>query len=467
MSAFVLAINAVAHDAGLSIGLNFGADEPSSAAGGTLTPSTAAGVLPQVNWNNLTANNGSSSALVADLRGTSVPSTATVTWSCPNTWSSTGRGEENNQFPVGSGDRALMLGYLDSNDQESGAVHVTVSNLDASFADSAYDVIVYALGGTSANRYGAYSINGVTNIVNSAANPTGFVLDPGLSNTDFGNYIVFKNVTGSSFELIANAVTPIGNGVRAPVSAIQIVRAGSGLTAVNVGGNAIGTMSEDGDGAITIVGGGNDIWDMSDEFTYAYGQKAGDFDVQVRVDSLTFNGDQPKAGIMVRESGGGQPSCVLAGQADGWSQSDEVFLSHGAFCQRDGRGIRARTTDGMKIRRIRMRRRIRTRGCAWCAVAMCSARTSALMVWRGRRLPARHGRGQLADRRWCVPRERAGGSGGVPQWSWSDGDGGVRRIQVQRASVHVAACFQPRQSERDFGVVQRGAGCGDAGTGQF
>jgi hypothetical protein len=302
LSAFVLAINAVAHDAGLSIGLNFGADEPSGAAGGTLSPSTPAGVLPQANWNNLTANNGSSSALVADLKGASVPSTATVTWSCPNTWSSTGRGEENNQFPAASGDRALMLGYLDSNDQEAGAVRISVSNLDPGFADAAYDVIVYALGGTSANRYGAYSINGVTNILNSDANPAGFILDPGLSNTDFGNYIVFKNVTGSSFELIANAVTSFGNGFRAPVNAIQIVRAGSGLAAVNVGGNAIGTMSEDGDGTITIVGGGNDIWDMTDEFTYAYAPKTGDFDVQVRVDSLTFNGDHTKAGLMVRES---------------------------------------------------------------------------------------------------------------------------------------------------------------------
>ena len=72
---------------------------------------------------------------------------------------------------------------------------------------------------------------------------------------------------------------------------------------VNVGGNAIGTASYDSaTDALTIVGGGNDIWDQTDEFTYAYGQKAGDFDVQVRVESLTLAANWTKAGIMIRES---------------------------------------------------------------------------------------------------------------------------------------------------------------------
>ncbi|HXI50851.1 MAG TPA: LamG domain-containing protein, partial [Candidatus Saccharimonadales bacterium] len=38
---------------------------------------------------------------------------------------------------------------------------------------------------------------------------------------------------------------------------------------VNVGGNAIGTVTADHE-TYTIVGGGNDIWDMGDEFSYAY-----------------------------------------------------------------------------------------------------------------------------------------------------------------------------------------------------
>jgi hypothetical protein len=79
---------------------------------------------------------------------------------------------------------------------------------------------------------------------------------------------------------------------------------GTGLlpNVVNIGQNKVGTVTDDGDGDYTIVGGGNDIWDQRDEFTFAYTEVTGDFDVQVRVDSLEANGANSKAGIMVRES---------------------------------------------------------------------------------------------------------------------------------------------------------------------
>src|SRR5258705_3129198 len=52
----------------------------------------------------------------------------------------------------------------------------------------------------------------------------------------------------------------------------------------------------------TVVGGGNDIWDNSDEFYYRYTELCGDFDVKVRVESLSANAQWSKAGIMVRET---------------------------------------------------------------------------------------------------------------------------------------------------------------------
>jgi hypothetical protein len=71
----------------------------------------------------------------------------------------------------------------------------------------------------------------------------------------------------------------------------------------NVGANPIGTASFDQPtGTFTIVGGGNDIWNQQDEFAYAYDNKVGDFDLRVRVASLTPNARWSKAGIMVRES---------------------------------------------------------------------------------------------------------------------------------------------------------------------
>src|SRR6185436_11428695 len=38
---------------------------------------------------------------------------------------------------------------------------------------------------------------------------------------------------------------------------------------------------------LTIVAGGTDIWDSADGFHFAYGARTGDFDVRVRVESLT------------------------------------------------------------------------------------------------------------------------------------------------------------------------------------
>ena len=183
---------------------------------------------------------GTNSALAADSGGISLATTASVTWSCPNTWSSTGRSEENNGFPAGP-NRTLMTGYLDT-DNAAGVGRVTVSGLDSVYSGAAYDVIVYALGGTSANRYGAYSIGTVTNIINTTANPTNFVLDAGVNVADTGNYGVFKGVTGNSFTLIANAVTPVGNGTRAPINAVQIVKAAPRLAITQQGGSVVITF---------------------------------------------------------------------------------------------------------------------------------------------------------------------------------------------------------------------------------
>ena len=71
---------------------------------------------------------------------------------------------------------------------------------------------------------------------------------------------------------------------------------------VNIGQNKVGSVTNNGNGSYTIVGGGNDIWDQRDEFTYKYTEVTGDFDVQVRVESLTMAATWTKAGIMARET---------------------------------------------------------------------------------------------------------------------------------------------------------------------
>jgi hypothetical protein len=58
------------------------------------------------------------------------------------------------------------------------------------------------------------------------------------------------------------------------------------------------------DGTIEIVAGGGDVWgDTGDQFTFAYTERTGDFDVIVRLDSLQYVGNSwSKAGLNVRSS---------------------------------------------------------------------------------------------------------------------------------------------------------------------
>ncbi len=210
----------------LSVGIAFGRDDNGN--GGALEVASVAGAVPQANWNNANGASGSAAAgtIVADAAGVATPTTISVEWSSPNTWASTGRGEENNGFPADSADRKLMVGYLDTNDGDGKAI-VTVSGIPAEFTSGGYDVIVYGLGGV-AGRGGAYTINGETKFGTSPASPAAHVEDAGAGLSDTGTYVRFRGQYGSSFTVTGSAKAadfPSGTiNIRAPINAIQIVR---------------------------------------------------------------------------------------------------------------------------------------------------------------------------------------------------------------------------------------------------
>ena len=223
-AALLLASNCLAYDNGFSIGLNFAADEVNGTSTGTLTATNKAGAVPQFNWNDLRLASGSASSLNKDFGGGPVASSASVTWSCPNTWSTTGRGEENNGFPTG-GDRTMMTGYLDT-DNGAGVATVTVTGLGPEFTTRGYDVLVYCLGGVS-GRGGAYTIGSTTLFGTAPSNPSSHVEDPGVDLTDTGTYVRFTNQHGASFTMVADANNANGpnRNFRAPVNGIQILAA--------------------------------------------------------------------------------------------------------------------------------------------------------------------------------------------------------------------------------------------------
>jgi hypothetical protein len=201
-SAFVLA--AVGTAGAANIAINFGSDEP---AGGGSSVDGPAGIYGTANWNNVPGANGAAAGLVD---GDGAATAASVTWASTNTWSSTGRGEENNTAPAGD-DRDLMTGYLDTDASGNPTASVTVSGLADKF--TSYDVVVYIKGGV-VGRGGTYVI-GDQSLTHVDTGPfTGTFVAGGE-----GDYIVFEDVSGDSFTLTAAADATT---FRAPINGIEI-----------------------------------------------------------------------------------------------------------------------------------------------------------------------------------------------------------------------------------------------------
>ncbi|MBI3850639.1 MAG: hypothetical protein HY298_10270 [Verrucomicrobia bacterium] len=77
-----------------------------------------------------------------------------------------------------------------------------------------------------------------------------------------------------------------------------------GLTLTNINNPVKAVVKSNSVGSITITAGGGDTWETSDSFTFAFQQVTGDFDVRVRIISLSatdpMNQDSPKGALMAR-----------------------------------------------------------------------------------------------------------------------------------------------------------------------
>lgn len=190
-----------------------------------MQPDEIAGVRPAANWNTAAGPMGALTALVfSDGRRAA----ASATWDAPMTPTSTG------VLLLGyadlPGDVRMMNGVLNPawlDVPAAAATLVTVGNLPAEIAAGGYDVYVYVLGGipvVGERRY-TYTIGATTfNVTQEGPTPTTvtapypYVLAPDMGS---GNYIVFKQVVGSTFTLLA---TPsASSALRAPVNGLQIV----------------------------------------------------------------------------------------------------------------------------------------------------------------------------------------------------------------------------------------------------
>ncbi len=263
---------AVASPEGSSIAINFGANEPSSSDEPTSAVEGAAGLLGTANWNNFEGASGGPEPVSADNNGSSADSSATVTWASNNTWSSTGKGEENNDAPAG-GDRNLLSGYLDTNASDTIFVQVDDVPYDV------YTVYVYIKGGVI-GRGGDYQVScNVQYHQDDAAFSGELVVGEG------GDVLVFENVTGSTARIEATPVI-----TRAPINGIEIVNT-PGVSVPSTAPAAPGNLAAVEEGALRAIVG----WDAAEGATKYEVWQDGEVVAQVSGTSYEASGLNPES----------------------------------------------------------------------------------------------------------------------------------------------------------------------------
>ena len=204
------------------VSIDFVGGLPSGTTGAPATVVMAAneiaGVVPASHWNSAAGNSGSIASLVlAD--GSTSP--ASVVWKAPLASGETSATWSLN-WSDAPGDVRMMNGYIDPRATASPAT-VTVTGLPSPM-NTAYDVYVYCYskyGGSGGTRTAQYAIGSTTYSVTQTGISASIFQGFTLASASGGNYVVFRNVTGTSFTLTA---TPgDGSSHRAPVNGIQIV----------------------------------------------------------------------------------------------------------------------------------------------------------------------------------------------------------------------------------------------------
>ncbi|MCP5528723.1 MAG: hypothetical protein H7A47_18180, partial [Verrucomicrobiales bacterium] len=196
-----------------SIGLNFAADEAAGTSSGSLAAADVAGAFPQANWNNLNGAAGSTAGTILNADG--VGTGVVVAWNSPNTWSSTGRGEENNCLT--GADNALLTGYLDTNNDSTTTVRITGIP-----ATESYDLYLYAQGGV-VGRGGAYRVlDAITGAelqgyrqVQTPECPAGWMQAmPNATTADWeaGNFLLFCDMNATDIVIEATTQVDAGTG---------------------------------------------------------------------------------------------------------------------------------------------------------------------------------------------------------------------------------------------------------------
>jgi hypothetical protein len=205
----------------LQIGVSFNGRGDCAPACATLDALTAAGFLPQVNWNNVTNQDifNGVTPLLNDSNG--VITTVTLTYDANDSW--------NNDGPSGTGDEKLFKGISKANGNNRLNTY-TFNDVPAGY----YDIYVYINVNGDRRAGDVTALNGVTNyFVSQHAFAGSFIqvtnINP-LGQRDQGNYLVIRGVAPSGLSnqipvQLVNRADPDGVGI----SGFQLVQSSPAL----------------------------------------------------------------------------------------------------------------------------------------------------------------------------------------------------------------------------------------------
>jgi len=321
-----LAGNSIAAGLGtqMKVGLNFGVDQGDS----SVDADVAAGLEPQTNWNNLSGGSGDASDIVADDGGASVATGINVEWVSNNTWSSTGGGEENNEFEDG-GDRVIFTGYLDTGAATTTAV--TITGIPQELQDAGYSVICYLMGGVP-EKGGGYWVeddagNVLTDVLigDSNVGSSEYAEDPGVDHADFGNYVILKGLSAANIVVKASTADGLGwaapnrGAIRAPINAVQLVPESSGRRVI---GTFAADWTDDVEPEGTYMAGVTEVGDGFLHITDAANGANGAFTIEDFSDGAVFTDFEMSFRLHMSDStccGGADDTTAAHRPADGMS----------------------------------------------------------------------------------------------------------------------------------------------------
>lgn len=168
-----------------------------------------------------------------------------------------------------------------------GAQSAGLTQVAASFSER-----VKPLTATNVANYSVIGTNGARAILS-------IVLDPGQSNVVL---TVATLTEGASYTLTVNNVADQSAAANTVTNNSQATFIASIYANVGIGApTPPGSQTVVGNG-LNISGGGSDLGGASDQFQFSYVQRTGDFDVMVRLDSLSLADAWSEAGMVAREA---------------------------------------------------------------------------------------------------------------------------------------------------------------------